>query len=196
MQGYPLSTDGGPHSPDKWAAMTAKRIVSDMIPAQIMIDDDSVHSLEGSSHPKIIALRKARDRLELEIRDLVEDHHHAVQRKARADKGLGIGKDLKATVADHVDVAKVAAAIVALANEAHPGLGGNFKRDDVAKDLVDRLHMDFGSVIDIERDYRAKGLTVGDDHKARPNPSHNPNDPEVKAWHAIRHPGPHASIKG
>src|SRR4051812_44528638 len=55
-----ISTDGGAHPADKWAAMTANQVV-----AMVQID-------ETSASPAAVAARKAKPRLQLAIADAIE----------------------------------------------------------------------------------------------------------------------------
>ncbi len=67
-----LTTDGGPHPADKWAAETANQIV-----AMVQID-------EASGSPAAVAARKAKPRLQLAIAEVMEDLHDNVMKYERA----------------------------------------------------------------------------------------------------------------
>jgi len=60
----------------------------------------------------------------------------------------------------------VAKALVEGAKQFHVGLHGHLSADGAMAAMVHRLQMDFGSIIDIEHSYRAKGFTVDESHRA------------------------------
>lgn len=60
-----MVTDGGPHPADRWAAETAAEIMS------------YVKVAESVDTPEARKVRRSRPRLELDIADVLEDHHDA-----------------------------------------------------------------------------------------------------------------------
>jgi hypothetical protein len=181
MQVGVLITDGGAHPPDKWARMTAFMIVNHIIPKRIAVGDQEF-DIETSAKPEVAALRKARDQFEVQIMDILEQAHQVVQDGERAAIGTNgvrrmIPKPRDASVAEHIEIDKVVAEIVAAA-ALHPDLSAHFSRDDIKAEVTERLHMDFASVMDIERSQFAD---LAD------------SDPDIKAWKTLRHPGPHPS---
>lgn len=187
-----LATDNGPHPPEKWARVSAQEL------AYKLIDID-----ENSASPKAVEMREARDQLEGKLYAVLKGHHTAVQtaeRDAMLREGADrLGAPLHASVADrdvavgeHIDLD---AAVQSVVEEAkfHPELFAHFSKDEVKAVIRDRLGMDFGSVIDIERDWHANG-TLFDNGMVKANPDYDRRHPAVAAWQARRHPGPHPSL--
>lgn len=149
-----LITDGGPHPPDKWAAMTAQRIIEDIAP-QVVAVDDTTHEVMKSAHPKVVEFRKALRSYETWLRDEVEVLHALLQAAAREDR-------------DHTlpttDI--IARTLVDGAKQFHIGLHGHLSADGAMAAMVHRLQMDFGSIIDIERQYARDGYVVDENHRA------------------------------
>lgn len=156
QQSYPMITDGGPHPPDKWAEMTARRIIEDIAP-QVVAVDDVTHEVMKSSHPKVVAFRKALRKYQDWLQDAVEEHHADIQASARA----GVPRD----VAMH-DVETAAFALVNGAKQFHVGLHGHLSADGAMAAMVHRLQLDFGSIIDIEHQWKQNGFTVDESHRA------------------------------
>ena len=151
-----LITDGGPHPPDKWAAMTAQRIIEDIAP-QVVAVDDQYHEVMKSSHPKVVAFRKALRGYEAWLREAVEEHHADIQQRVRG----GESPD----TAMH-DIETAARALVDGAKQFHVGLHGHLSADGAMAAMVHRLQMDFGSIIDIERQWKENGFAVDESHRA------------------------------
>lgn len=188
MQVVVLMTNGGAHPPDKWARMTAFMIVNHIIPKQIEVGG-RLHDLESSAEPKVAALRKARDALEVVVRDIVEAAHEKVQAGERAAVASGGADRLgalerDAAVAEHVSVDDVVRAVTQVAS-LHPDLLAHFSRDDVRAEVAERLRMDFASVMDIERSLFADRVAADPAHLAFAR---------VREWRVTRHPGPHPSV--
>ena len=152
-----LITDGGPHPPDKWAAMTAQRIIEDIAP-QVVAVDDQTHEVMKSSHPKVVDFRRALRKYEAWLREAVEEHHTDIQARVRGGE--------TPDEAMH-DVETAARALVDGAHQFHVGLHGHLSADGAIAAMVHRLQMDFGSIIDIERQWRDSGHVVDENHVAR-----------------------------
>ena len=171
-----IATDGGPHSADKLAGWAAKQI-GDLI----QIDDNSTSA-------QAVAARKQKPRLILDIADAIEEHHAEVQaaeRELLATKGTARLSNSLDPRMDHLDALNNAtAAVVACAKGTifEPG----FKGDQIKTAIKGIIGSWFATAIDIERDWVAKGHTVGEDGRAEPNPDHKHRDAHVLAWHARR----------
>ncbi|HZT90281.1 MAG TPA: hypothetical protein VFA12_20240 [Stellaceae bacterium] len=185
MQVGVLTTDYGPHPPEKWARMTAWMIANHLIEVD-----------EKSALAKAIEIREARDDLERNLYKVLKSHHQTVQDKERAavaEHGHArLDGAPHAAVHDHIDVDACVEAVVDEA-KLHPDLFAHFDKEEVRAMLRDRLLMDFSSVVDIERDWHANGHNIAADGRAVPNPDHDPRHPSVLAFKAARHPGAHPS---
>lgn len=165
QQSFPMITDGGPHPPDKWAEMTARRIIEDIATTvvvqqdgsrkKVVLVDDKIHDLDNSSHPKVVGFRKALRKYQDWLQDEVEKMHAAIQSAAREDGDYTVPTT-------HI----VARTLVDGAKQFHVGLHGHLSADGAMAAMVHRLQLDFGSIIDIEQSYRAKGFTVDESHRA------------------------------
>lgn len=152
-----LISDGGPHPPDKWAAMTAQRIIEDIAP-NIVLVDDATHEVAKSSHPKVAEFRKALGKYEAWLRDETEKLHEDFQGRVRAGESHQVTHGLVGAIAGHlIDGAK----------QFHVGLHTHLSADGAKAAMMERLRLDFGSIIDIEHQYRADGFTVDENHVAR-----------------------------
>lgn len=147
-----LITDGGPHPPDKWARMSAQMIVQNIIPDKVMVGDE-MQDVEKSANPVVVAFRKARDKFEADIRDLLEEWHTAHQSQART------GGEKVPDIEAHV------AAIVDAAAKHHPILHSHLQSKESRKALAHRLHMDLAAVAHIEHGWRRDGFTIDTDHR-------------------------------
>lgn len=167
-----LKTDGGPHAPDQWAVVTAQHIVQGIIPDQMAFGEDVLKWRE-SRDPRAVQMRKVVDRLELDVRDFIEEHHADVQAKERGGPTGGEHDMVKhaqhrnEAVAAHVDVDALCKAIADIAGKHHVALKGLFSGGEGLELLRERLRKDFGSIIQIERSWRASGHTVDGNHVAR-----------------------------
>jgi hypothetical protein len=181
MQVSVLKTDNGPHPPEKWARITAWMLVNHLIE----VDENSASKLA-------IEVREARDQLEQKFYAVLKEYHATVQdgeRAAIVSQGLDrlASGDRDEAIADHVDLDRCVQAVVDEA-KIHPVLFAHFSRDEVRAVVRERLAMDFGSVIDIERDWRANGYIVADGVAVQDR-AHQASHPAVVAWHTRRHPG-------
>ena len=167
QQSFPMITDGGPHPPDKWAEMTERRIIEDIATTvvvqqdgsrkRVVLVDDKIHDLDNSSHPKVVGFRKALRKYQDWLQDEVEGTHSIIQKAHRERSDALLNADFVEIQARHlIDGAK----------QFHVGLHGHLSADGAMAAMVHRLQLDFGSVIDIERSYRAKGFTVDESHRA------------------------------
>lgn len=152
-----LITDHGPHPADKWAAMTAHQIINDIVPKVVLVDDDETHhDVLKSAHPKVAEFRKAINKYEDWIRDDIEEAHARIQEAARAGKPHGVTMDV---------IEDEAKGLIEGAKQFHVGLHGHMTKEKAA--VMERLRLDFGSIMDIEHQYRADGFTVDENHVAR-----------------------------
>lgn len=175
MQVGVLTTDGGPHPADKWARMTAWMLSNHLIEVD-----------EKAASKRAQEIREARDELNQRLYKLLKEHHAKVQDGERAKiKELGskrLAHPLNA--AEHADVDALVDKVVKAA-DVHPEIRAHFGKDETKDAIRAQLHRDFGSVMDIERDWHANGHVVVDG-LAKPNLDHDPRDPHVKAWKQAR----------
>ena len=165
MQTYPMITDGGPHPPDKWAAMTAMRIIEDIAPNVVMVDDVT-HDVAKSSHPKVAEFRKALGKYEAWLRDEVEGTHSIIQ-KSHRERSDAL---LNALNADFIEIQ--AEHLVDGAKQFHVGLHAHLSAGSAMAAMVERLRGDFSTIIDIERQWRDAGYVVDENHRAvKPGPA-------------------------
>jgi hypothetical protein len=173
-----IATDGGAHPPDKLA-----KIAAEQIGALIELN-------EGSGTPEAIAARRQKPRLILDVADAIEQHYGEIighERAALGQQGTGrlaASGDPRAH-AEHLAALNAALAAVLGATkgtvfEAH------FQIEAVQAVVLGILGTWAATAIDIERDWVARGHTIGADHRASVNPDHNHNDPNVVAWKARR----------
>lgn len=187
MQVGVLTTDGGPHPAEKWARMTAWML------SNHLIDVD-----EKSSSPRAIAMREARDELNVRLYKVLKAHHVKVQAgerdKLKADGSARLAKPLAQTektrdaaVAEHVDVDAVVDAVVA-ESKVHPDVFAHYSKDETKDAIRQQLLRDFTSVMDVERGWHADGYAIGADNVVRQNLDFDPRHPAVKAFKAARLP--------
>jgi hypothetical protein len=186
MQLGVLTTNGGPHPPEKWARVTAWQITNHLV----QVD-------ERAASPGAIAVREARDDMERSLYPVLKQYMTTVQSGERAKcqaEGLArlnpayLEEDRNAAVAEHIDVEAVVSA-VADAAKANLVLADHFNKDDVKAQVREIFRKDAGTIIDIERDHLANGQLVGADGLASRNPKHDPDDPAVVLWNKVRHSG-------
>jgi hypothetical protein len=138
-----IATNGGPHPPEKWAAVSAASII------QISEGAIGKNLAEGRDlEKKIVAI------LERQHKDVQE--HERAQIKSFAGSRLMHPLDL----GDHrleQKVAEIVAAAKGSLFEYH------FHKVEVQKHLYQVLGRDFASVMDIERSWYADRLLVTDD---------------------------------
>jgi hypothetical protein len=89
-------------------------------------------------------------------------------------------------VAEHVNVDDVVSA-VADAAKVHPVLREHFSKDEVKAQVAEIFRKDASSVMDVERDWHARGHAIDGQGRAVPRDDHNPRDPAVKTYMALRH---------
>lgn len=135
MQVGIMKTDGGPHSAEKWAVVTAGQIL------QVASDSESLQAIEGR-------------RLELKIIDILVDHHTEVQTEERgklAEHGCGrLGHELDCECHNLDDkVEQIANAAKGTAFEAH------FAKPETKAYIRNVLGQHFATSMDIERSYHA-----------------------------------------
>jgi hypothetical protein len=161
MQVGILTTDGGPHSADKWALATTGQILQ------------AVFSTAAS---ETAAARK----FEIALLDILAPHHEKVQTHERgkiAEHGMDrLGHPIDPR--EHCD--EVVAAIVAAGHAAGSvvnaegvtiDLGAHFDKPDVQAALAGLVGAHFASAMDIERSWHA---------------DRNAHHPEAKAYRAAR----------
>lgn len=168
MQGV-LITDGGPHSPSKWAEATASHIVS------------IANHVSGTTRGAAIKLQAA-------IIDILEGHHTSVQHGERqkiADVGHNRINHVY-DVAEHVNIPEIINEIVAAAvgtpweaDFKYPGqladpLQNILYIASFAENLDVLLHAHFRTSMHIERSWHA---------------DRHPETKQAKAFRSIHHPG-------
>jgi len=167
MQVGILKTDGGPHSPDKWALATTGQIMQ---------------AVFSTSAGETAAARK----FEIALLDILAPHHEKVQLHERGkieEHGLDrlahpVEPQLHcdAVVAD-IAAAALAAGSVTAPDPDKPGevktidLGAHFAKPDVQEALAGLIGAHFASAMDIERSWHA---------------DRNAGHPEAKAYRAAR----------
>ncbi len=150
-----MTTNGGPHPPEKWAVTTAGQIIK--------IGETAAPELKDMGR-----------KIELKLLDVLEKHHGTVQGKERdAIEKYGEARlqhpliqspaHVAQAVAEHVDVEEITKEITAVADgtpfEAH------FAKPEVKTYIEDLLRNHFGTSISIERDWQA-------DRILRKDPAH------------------------
>jgi hypothetical protein len=188
MQLGVLTTDYGPHPPEKWARMTAWQITNHLVEVD-----------ERSASRQAIEIREARDLMEREMYAGLKALFTTVQNGERSQCQtigyprirLSNGVDWRemerdAAVAEHVDPTEVIKVVIAAA-DAHPTLKDHFSKEEVQKAVLDIWHKDAASVMNIEHDHLAQGLKVGEDGRAVRNADHDPKHPQVVAYLALKH---------
>lgn len=138
MQTTILITDGGPHSPKKWAECTAEKIVQ--------IGDHVVGKrLEDAL------------RLQVKVMDILEGHHTTIQEGERtklADAGIArLAEPIDAE--HHLSVDEVIEEIKGVFSETP--YEGHFKLPETVAYLRDLLSQHFSTAIDIERQWHQAG---------------------------------------
>jgi hypothetical protein len=161
MQVGILTTDGGPHSADKWALTTTGQILQ------------AVFSTAAS---ETAAARK----FEIALLDILAPHHEKVQTHERgkiAEHGmyrLGHPVDPRehcgAVVAEIVAAAHAAGSVTDAKGE-EIDLGAHFDKPEVQAALAGLIGAHFASAMDIERSWHA---------------DRNAHHPEAKAYRAAR----------
>jgi hypothetical protein len=150
MQPRVLITNGGAHPADKWAALTAE-----MIGDMIEVDPDSATSAA-------VAARRAKPRFVLDLADVLNGYHAAVQMNERARLIAEGERRLVAPLDPHggpVDTPVEAAEAIARAAAATP-FAAHFASDQVKAVVANLVADHHVKIMDIER-----------------------------SWHADRHPG-------
>jgi hypothetical protein len=141
MQPRVMITNGGVHTADKWAAVTAAEIA------------DLIEISEASTSPEAIAARKAKPRLELDIADLVERFHANVQKHERellaANGDAQLVTPLDPAAGDVDTPEEVVAGIVALT--AKTPFAAHFATPEVQAVLKKIVGNHFSLSMDIER---------------------------------------------
>jgi hypothetical protein len=176
IQGF--VTDGGAHPPEKLAYWAAQKI-GDLIAIDATSQSDDARRA-----------RRELPRLLLDIQDEIEAHHHDVQieeRKLLREVGTArLSQPLDPSKhAPHAETLEDAVATVvncAKGTVFEP----HFQTEQVREAVRGVIGSWFSTAIDIERDWVAKGHTIGPDHRASENPDHDHRDPHVRAWLARR----------
>jgi len=129
-----LTTNGGPHSPEKWAIATASNII------EIAASAAGVQEMEGR-------------KLENTIIDILEKHHTSVQLKER-DKLVTHGSDAlvhEFNVNEHVEIEDVVKEIVAAGKQSK--WSQHFDKPEVLSYIRQVIGTDFATNMQIERFY-------------------------------------------
>lgn len=162
MQTGILTTNGGPHPADKWAAVSAAHIVS-----MIKID-------QNSTSPAATAARRALPRFELELADALEPHHQMFQDTER--KALSASNEHLGTPwVQHSEIDEQCAAVAKLASKTP--FAAHFATPEVQAVVRDILQNHIASVQHIERKWhcdRAMATNKIDDHVAAFLARHTP----------------------
>lgn len=167
-----IATDGGPHPADKIAAQAARQI-GDLI----VIDE---HSTSESA----MAARKQKPRLILDIADAIEQHHADIMADERAALAKSTARLSAAMTPDTAMLDAAVAAVVAAGKSTVFAAG--LATPEAKAAIRGVIGNWFVTAIDIERDWVARGHTVGPDGKAQVNPRHKASDPHVAAWNTRR----------
>ena len=132
MQVGILVTNGGPHSPEKWASTSASQLI------QIAADAAGEQAIEGR-------------RLELKMLDILERHHGLVQSEEKEGlKRYGVDRHgHPIDVWDHVNAAfeEILAASKGTQFESH------FMKEEVQEHCKEVLRKDFTTEVEIERSW-------------------------------------------
>ena len=158
-----MTTDGGPHSAEKWAVTTAGAIIK--------IGADASGRNESEAR-----------KLELAIIDALEDAHGDVQAHERW-KIAEHGHERLSHALDpspHVDGPFEAILALGLAS----AWAEHFAKPETQAGIRNVLANHFASSMHIERKWHADGMVIGDDHKPTPNPAHDPNNEHLVAFQA------------
>ena len=169
-----LKTDGGPHSPEVWAAATISQLVQ--------VDPNA-------SSDKVVAARK----LEVAATDILEKIHADVQERERGkirEQGDERLAHFLEPQSEHVEQAFTAfiAATKGTVLEAH------FAEPAVQANVRETLAKDFRTIIHIERDWFAKDPATDAKAKAVQEKYHGgaPRDPNSARRKAFIERGGHA----
>jgi hypothetical protein len=168
-----IATSGGAHPPEKLA-----KAASEQIGALIEIDETS------QSEDARLA-RRQKPRLILDIANAIEDHHAQImtaERELLAEKGTPHLSNPIQPDAFTLDDAVTAVQACAKGTMFEDAVQ-TAQAADAIRQIIGSW---FATAIDIERDWVAKGHTIGPDHRAQVNPDHNHRDPHVRAWLAAR----------
>lgn len=139
-----MTTDGGPHPADKWAAETAGEIMS-----YVKVDD-------SSDTPEAAAVRRAKPRLELDIAEVLEQYHDEnieAERDALADEGNE--RLLKPYAVDEEVVRKAALSVVKVAEKYGEPFASSFASQPAIAIIASAIRVHFRTAHDVERGWHA-----------------------------------------
>jgi hypothetical protein len=139
-----MTTNGGPHPVDKWAAESAGEIMS-----FVKVDDDA-------NTPEAAAVRKAKPRLELDIADALEEYHQAnidAEKEALEEHGDERLSHPFEISKDHLQEA-VEAVAAAAAVHGEP-FKSAFTSDNGRQIIRKALEVHYATAHDIERSWYA-----------------------------------------
>ena len=161
-----MATNGGPHPSDKWAEETAGEIIAYVVIEDAPTDDDAAREMKR-------AARRSRMRLEADIVDAVEGHHHdnIVRERSRLEKH----GNARLNAAYDDDGVELAVQAVVDCAQKYPIYAAAFASDNGREIIRNAIRTHFATAAYIERSYHAdRVLAAGE------------VDDDVKHFHARR----------